>query len=269
MELTPFLFGLYKLAKYAVYPMTWIFLLMSLATLLVMLPSSPTRLRWTRRFMIVALLLLLVFSNRPLTHALLGLIEERVPPFDKTMVKKFDVIVVLGGGIAHHGTLRPTDELSPIALERIVCGADLHAKGLAPRLLLSGGDGSIFGSGIEEAAVMKRVALQLGVREEAIQMETRSRNTYENAVLTRQLLGNASILLVTSAIHVPRASALFRKQGLDVTPYPCGYLAQDRPWAGWSGDPFDLIPDVKILHLSTEALSEIVGFIVYWVVGKI
>jgi uncharacterized SAM-binding protein YcdF (DUF218 family) len=269
MELSPFWFGLYKLAKYAVYPLTWITLFLSLATLLAIFPSSPRRHRWIRRFAIAAFILLFLFSNRIVTHTLLGLIEEQVPPFDSSTVKRFDAIVVLGGGIAPKGSLRPTDELSSVALERTLCGVHLFAKGFAPRLVLTGGDAMIFGSGVEEATVMKRIAQQLGVREEAILLENQSRNTYENAVHTKRLLGNASILLVTSAIHVPRASALFRKQGLDVTPYACGYVAQDLPWSGWSGDPFDFLPDDRALRLSTEALSEIVGILVYWAAGKL
>lgn len=268
MELSPFWFGVYKLVKYAVYPLTWITLFLGLATLLALFPASPGRIRWIRRFAAVALILLLIFSNRVITHTLLGLIEQQVSPFDSSTVKRFDAIVVLGGGIAHKGSLRPTDELSSVTLERTLCGADLLAKGFAPRLVLAGGDGTIFGSGIDEAAVMKHVALQLGVREEAILLENRSRTTYENAVETKRLLGNGSILLVTSAIHVPRALGLFRKQGINATPYACGYLAQNLPW-GWAGDPFDFIPDVKVLYLSTDALSEIVGLIVYKTAGKI
>jgi len=268
MELSPFLFGLYKLAKYAVYPLTWISLFLGLAALLALFPTSPGRIRWIRRFTIIALLLLAVFSNRIVTHTFLGLIEQQVQPFDSSTVKRFDAIVVLGGGIAHRGSLRPSDELSPAALERTVCGADLLAKGFAPKLVLAGGDGSIFGSGIDEASIMKRAAMQLGAREETIVIENRSRTTYENAVQTKRLLGNASILLVTSAIHVPRAVGLFRKQGLDATPYACGYLAQDLPWS-WSGDPFDFLPDVKVLYLSTEALSEVVGTLVYRAAGKL
>jgi uncharacterized SAM-binding protein YcdF (DUF218 family) len=268
MELSPFWYGLYKLAKYAVYPLTWITLFLSLAALLAAFPASPGRIKWIRRFAAVSLLLLFVFSNRIITHTLLGLIEERVPSFDRSTVKRFDAIVVLGGGVAHKGTLRPTDELSSAGLERTLCGVDLLTKGFAPKLVLAGGDGSIFGSNTEEATVMKLFALQLGAHKDSILLENRSRNTYENAVETKRLLGNASILLVTSAIHVPRALGLFRKQGVEATPYACGYLAQDLPWS-WTSDPFDLIPDVTALYLSTEALSEVVGTIVYRVAGKL
>ena len=127
----------------------------------------------------------------------------------------------------------------------------------------------VFGHGPKEAAEMKRLALRLGVPEEAIVVEDRSRTTYENAVEVKGILGHASILLVTSASHVPRAVALFRKQGLETTASPCGYLAKDRPWSGWDPDPFDLIPEIEALRKSTIAIAEVVGTIVYWTIGKL
>lgn len=120
-----------------------------------------------------------------------------------------------------------------------------------------------------ESTEMKRLALRLGVPEAAMITEDRARNTYENAVETKRLLGEAWILLVTSASHVPRALALFRKQGLTVTPFPCGYLVRDRPWQGWDGNPFDLIPEAEALGETTIALTEIVGTIIYRATGKI
>ena len=83
------------------------------------------------------------------------------------------------------------------------------------------------------------------------------------------ILGHASILLVTSASHVPRAVGLFRKQGLETTASPCGYLAKDRPWSGLGINPFDLLPDVDALSRNTIAITEVVGTIVYWAIGKL
>ncbi|MBM4123252.1 MAG: YdcF family protein [Nitrospira sp.] len=269
MEMSPFLFGLYKLVKYGIYPLTWLSLFLVALAFLVAFPISPRRLRWIRYLVGSAILVVLIFSSRLVSSTLIGLIEERAPRFDDSIAKKFDAIVVLGGGAAGQGTLRPTDELSLESMERTICGATLFSKGFAPRLLFSGGDSSVYGSGPEESAVTKQLALRLGVPDEAILIENHSRNTYENAVETKRLLGKASILLVTSASHIPRASALFRKQGFDPIPYACGYEARNLPGSEWNGDPFDLIPDVKALYTSTEAIVELVGFMVYRAIGKL
>ena len=116
---------------------------------------------------------------------------------------------------------------------------------------------------------MRRLALRFGVPDQAIVIEDRSRTTYENAVETKRLLGNASILLVTSALHMPRALSLARKQGLDATPAPCGYVATNVPSQAWHGNPLDLIPEVHALSSNTEALAELAGILVYRVTGKL
>lgn len=269
MELSPFLFGLYKFAKYVVYPFTWLFVLLALLTGLAVFPASPRRLRWVRILAVSTVLLVFLLGNPLVSGALLGLIEEQYPPFDRTTTKRFDAIVVLGGGVASKGTLRPSDQLSDLSMERTICGAELFAQGFAPRLLFTGGDATIFGHGPKESVEMKRLALRLGVPDKAIIVEDRARTTYENAVEVKGILGRASILLVTSASHVPRAVGLFRKQGLETTPSPCGYRVKDRPGEGWDVNPFDLLPEVGDLRKSTTAIDEIVGTIVYWASGKL
>lgn len=269
MELSSFLYGLYKLAKYGVYPLSWLFLLLGLLTVLVALPISPRRLRWIRSLTVASLLLVFGLGSPIAPRLLLGLLEEQSPPFDTTTTKRYDAIVVLGGGAAGNGTLRPSDELSPASMERTICGAALFTQGFAPRMIFSGGDASIFGEGPKEGVEMKRLALRLGVPEEAAVVEGRSRTTYENAVEAKRILGNGSILMVTSAFHVPRALGLFRKQGLDTTPYPCGYLVRDRPEDGLLNDPFDLLPEVEALRRSTLAIAEIAGTLLYRASGKL
>ncbi len=269
MELSPFLYGLYKLVKYGLYPLTWILLILGIVILLTSLQPSPRRLRWIRSLVITAFLILLVFGTPIVATRLMGLIEEQAPPFDLATTKSFDAIVVLGGGAAGKGSLRPANELSPSSTQRTICGVDLYTKGFAPRIIFAGGDASIFGEAPQEGVEMQRLALQLGVPEEATIVEGRSRTTYENAVETKQIVGNGSILIVTSAYHIPRALSLFRKQGLDVTPYPCHYLTQDRIEDGWDGDPFDLIPDIESLRKSTMAVNELVGILVYRISGKL
>ncbi|TLY41343.1 MAG: YdcF family protein [Nitrospirae bacterium] len=269
MEPSPFLFGLYKLAKCAVHPLTWMFVLLALVAILAALPGSPRRSWWLRYLSASTLLLLFVFGNPLIARTLLGLLEGQYPPFSGSTTRRFDAIVVLSGGAVGKGTLRPSDQLSGLSLERTICGADLFAQGLAPRLLLAGGEATVFGPGPIEAVEMKRLALRLGVPEDAIVVEDRSRTTYENAVGVKRILGHASILLVTSASHVPRAVGLFRKQGLETTASPCGYLAKDRPWSGLGINPFDLLPDVDALSRNTIAITEVVGTIVYWAIGKL
>lgn len=267
--MSPVLFGLYKLAKYAVLPYTWLVLLFGLTWILSRDGAAGSPRRRLRLLAIAGVLVSWGLGNAFVASTLIGLLESQYPPIELPSARTYGAIVVLGGGLRSAGTLRPDTELSWMTMERTLCGVELYRAGVAPRLLFTGGDPAIFGRGPVEAEEMKRLALKLDVPEEAIAVEGNSRTTYESAVETGRLLGAAPVLLVTSASHIPRALGLFRKQGLDATPAPCGYLAQNRPGTGWQFDPFALLPDVRDLHTSTYAINELVGSLVYRLTGKL
>jgi uncharacterized SAM-binding protein YcdF (DUF218 family) len=270
MELTPFLFGAYKLVKYGVYPLSWVVVLLGVIATLALFPPHPRRLRWIRVSSLLALLLLVAVSSPFVANQLIGTLEAWYPPPSIGPADRYDAIVVLGGGIEDQGTLRPTVELTSYSRNRTTCGVDLYLKGYAPRLVLTGGDASVFGSRPKDAPEMKRWAHRLGVPKDAILTEEEARTTYENATGTRRLLGPASILLVSSASHLPRATALFAKQGFRVTPAPCAYVSQNKPGDSWNGlNLFDFLPNDRALQSSQDAIAEVVGFAVYWMTGKI
>ena len=270
MELTPFLFAVYKLVKYALYPLNWVLLVMTLTAVWLWLPFTPQRLRWARRGSVVGLVLLLTISSPLVARPLLGSLEAWYPPPPLSKSDRYDAIVVLSGGVLEPGTLRPTFDLSSYSKNRTTCGVDLYQQGYAPRLVLTGATGHVFGEATKDAWVMKRWAERLGVSTDAIFIEDHSRTTYENATETRRMLGPASILLVTSASHLPRATALFTKQGFQVTPVPCDFLIQNRPEDSFEQlDVFALLPNAHAIEHTTGAVTEWAGMVVYWFSGKL
>lgn len=96
----------------------------------------------------------------------------------------------------------------------------------------------------------------LGVPDEAIRLEERSRNTSQNAKFSAQWLqeqGVGRILLVTSALHMPRAVELFETQGLAVIPAATDHEVQERPlWQDW-------LPASSALDGSARAMKELIG----------
>jgi len=270
MELTPFFFGLYKFVKYGLYPLTWVVLLLVAATIMALFPFSPTRLRWMRQLVVSSLLLLVTSSSPLIAYPLIGSLESWYRPPQLTPSDRFDAIVVLGGGIDEKGSLRPTVEPNSYSKNRTTCGVDFYQQGYAPTLVLTGGDARIFGKGPQVATEMKRWAVRLGVPESATKIDTEARNTYENATGTKRLIGPASILLVSSASHLPRAVPVFTKQGFRVTPAPCDYVAQNLPRESWDNiDPRDFLPSDTALQYTSEAVTEVAGIIVYWLAGKL
>ena len=270
MELTPFFFGLYKFVKYGLYPLTWVVLLLGVATVLTLFPFSPKRLRWMRLLVMFSLLLLVMTSSPIVATTLIGSLESRYQPPQLTPSDRFDAIVILGGGLDEKGSLRPTVELSPHSRNQTTCGVDLFQQGYAPTLVLTGGDTNIFGTGTKEAVEMRRWAVRLGVPESATMIETVARNTYENATGTKRLIGPASILLVSSASHMPRAASVFIKQGFRVTPAPCGYASRNLPRDRLDTITlFDFLPSNTALQNTTETVTEVAGSIIYWLAGKL
>ena len=131
------------------------------------------------------------------------------------------------------------------------------------------------------AGEMAELLSLLDVPSDALILETESRNTYENALFTRQILeeeGVNRIILVTSAMHMPRSVALFEKQGFDVLPAPADFGvtqdASDEKKSGftWSEIPgliVDLIPSASNLATTTNVLKEYLGMMIYRIRGWI
>lgn len=125
-----------------------------------------------------------------------------------------DAIVVLGARV------RPDGQPSPTLRARAAHAAELFHRGLAPRLVFSGGVGD---SGASEASVARDVAIALGVPADACLLEEDSHSTAQNAAFTANLLRRErlrSIIIVTDPSHLPRARRLFEARALTVTGSP-------------------------------------------------
>ena len=122
---------------------------------------------------------------------------------------------------------------------------------------------------------MADILTAIGIPREAIWIEPASRNTHENAIETEALLerhGITNIILVTSALHMPRAYRIFAKTDLDVTPVPADYLVTRQDWEHYTQPDLvvqlvNLLPSVENLHWTTSAIKEYVGIWIYGLRG--
>ena len=127
------------------------------------------------------------------------------------------------------------------------------------------------------AEEMASILMMLRVPPEALWLETESRNTYENALYTQEILdqkGIEKIILVTSAQHMPRSVGLFEKQGLEVVPAPTDYAVTERGWAHlWEPDlitqVFNLLPKAGNLAATTSVMKEYFAILIYKLLGGI
>jgi uncharacterized SAM-binding protein YcdF (DUF218 family) len=230
-------------------------LLLGLSGWLLAAGGKATRRRWGRGLVAAALGWLTLWSLPVASDALRGAIEAQAGPRTVDAVGAAPVTVVLGGGVAGPRLpQRPYPDLNA-AGDRLWHAARLYHAGKAPRLLLSGGvtrtgDGS-------EAEAMRRFLVEMGVPAAAIVLESGSQNTAGNAALTAQMLkaqGVDSIVLVTSALHMPRARRLFDQAGLKVQAAPTDFEIIDMPF-----DLLRVVPDAGALDGSSRAFKELLG----------
>jgi uncharacterized SAM-binding protein YcdF (DUF218 family) len=113
--------------------------------------------------------------------------------------------------------------------DRFIQGLKLKATGQVSHIFVSGGSGNPQQDKFTEAGWVKGQLLEFNVPDSAILIEQKSRNTLENAAFTKEVLQKAHLappyLLVTSSWHMRRSLYIFKKAGLDVVPYPCGYIS--------------------------------------------
>ena len=161
----------------------------------------------------------------PVGTLLLLPLEDRFPVPDLDNLQPSGIIV-LGGAIdqvigAARGQVSIVD-----AATRLTQGAVLARRFPRARLIYTGGSNALLPQTGGEAEDARRLWEDLGVEAGRITLEDKSRNTYENAIFTHDLLhpqSDGRWLLVTSAFHMPRAAGLFRAAGFPVIPYPVDY----------------------------------------------
>lgn len=200
----------------------------------------------------------------PVTSLWLGGSLERLYPYHAPAdLPKADAIVVLGGNTAND---RPNWFLPyerETAVRRFQTAAQLYLAGRAPRIVLSGG--ALSGE-VSEAQGMAHALRLSGIPESALILENFSRTTYENATLTEDELKDrhiGTVLLVTSALHMPRAMAAFRKQGVTAIAAPSQpqiVLPAEQPLSPW-------LPDQRAFDASRSIIKEYSGLFVYWLRG--
>ena len=145
----------------------------------------------------------------------------------------------------------------------------LYKKGLIKKLLITGGNVNIKGLKIDdtdESKKVKELLIAMGVNGNDIYLEQKARNTHENAIYTKQMLKpylKEKMLLVTSAMHMPRAIACYEKEGFNMDAFPADIKKKDTD----TGILDQVIPQERNLSKFAELIREITGYIIYKIVG--
>lgn len=240
-------------------PDNWI-----VALLIVSLAAfTRRRIDWGLRLLKSCLLLVLTLGILPIGELLMRPLETRFA--SNPFVDQPAGIIVLGGGEdAKMMTWTGLPEVNGAA-DRFLAGISLARKFPNAKLVFSGGDASLVGSKVSGATVARRLFEDSGIAPDRLIFEGFARNTAENALFTRTLVGLSQPkrpwLLVTSAFHMPRAVGSFCAAGWhQVIPYPVDYRTPGHIGFGWALS--------ERLQIFGTALKEWIGLVAYRVTGR-
>jgi uncharacterized SAM-binding protein YcdF (DUF218 family) len=254
------LFILSKTAAFVFLPSNFLIIVCLVGLLL-----TATRFRRTGKAMTIGgVVLLAVLGFSPLGAMLGHKLESRFPPWDASRGAP-DGIVVLGGAISpalsrDFGGTQVNGNAGRVMAMLTLARAYPNA-----RIIYSGGDASLRGNGLAEADYVYPLLDSFGISRDRVTLESQARNTVENAQFSKALAKakpGERWLLVTSAVHMPRAIGCFRQAGFAVEAYPTAWHTRKRLRF--------FIVDVLGGGLARldNATHEWMGLIAYWLTGR-
>ncbi len=252
-----------KVIWYFLQPSTFLIILFALGVLLLWRHRS----RAAIQLMLGAAGIYAIGALTPLSNAILLGLEQQYTPPSLAKLDRIDGIIVLGGMVDTLVSAARDEIALNEAAERLTETAVIARRFPASRIVLSGGDGALLYRSTDEASVAKRFFTQIGIDPDRITVETQSRNTWQNAVFTKELIKpkpGERWLLITSAFHMPRAIGCFRAAEFDVIPWPVDF--RTRGWADLLRFPPGASAGWKRIDLTTK---EWIGYVAYWATGRL
>jgi uncharacterized SAM-binding protein YcdF (DUF218 family) len=245
-----------KVLDWFLAPLTWALLLLVAALLLRRRRRAPIALAGT------GLAVLVLFSTDAVADRLQRLAERGARSTFRPDVV-YDAVVVLGGMVDPAASRASGETELTEEADRIVRAFELVRVGRARNVLIAGGLVAPRAGDVSEADRLAARLAQWGIPPGQIAVDPVSRNTRENAVEAGRIAagrGWRTLLLVTSAAHVPRALGCFRAVGLSPDVLPVDFRAGDGAGRG-------ILPRAGALAKSTGALRELFGRLVYRLAG--
>jgi len=249
-------FLLSKLFTFLLLPITWLFVLLMIA----LFSRKPLR---KKRSLLLFGLAFYVFCNSFLANEFMRVWE--IAPVAEDNLPVYDAGIVLSGMMTYDITLKKYQFMHGV--DRLLQAIELYKKGKIRKIVFTGGSGSLTYSYIKEGMLIKNYLLRIGIPPADLFIETESNNTHENATFTKPILDkefpNGKFLLITSAYHMRRSIACFKKAGIHVTPYSTDRQAGERKFVF----DFMFIPNVDALEVWQMAIHEMVGYLIYKMAG--
>jgi uncharacterized SAM-binding protein YcdF (DUF218 family) len=227
-------------------PLNWV-----LALMLVSLLSKGAKRK--KRMLLAALIILGFFSNTFLLEMYARAWNVEPAPLAKG--KTYSAAIVLGGFTSEN---RDGAGFFNGRAARLIEVMRLKSTGKVASILISGGNG-LPGNGFTEAGYVHQTLREMNFPDSVIFAEGESTNTVTNAKFSKQILNAKHLeppyILVTSAFHMRRSMYIFKKNGMDVIPYPCDYIGGNNKMTFSDY----IVPNVNALYDWSYYLKEFFG----------
>lgn len=252
-------FILSKTLTYLVMPLTLICICLLVSVVI-------RNARWKKRMFWSGFALLFFFTNDFIANE--GMRAWELPPTPISNLHPYKLGIVLTGTTL---SLSPNDRVYfQRGADRVTHTVQLYKEGLLEKILISGGSGRLLGEAEPEANLFKKAMVMMGVPDSVIIIENETRNTYESAVQVKKMLGDqgykgAECLLITSAFHMRRSLACYRKAGVHLDSFTADFYSHPREFYPDSL----IIPQLNALTVWHKLIREWVGFLAYKLAGYI
>jgi len=202
----------------------------------------------------LSLLWLFLISSTPVPQWLVYRLEKQYPVFAFSEKMRTDStnILILGGGHAIAPGLPAIDQLSLDALGRLSEAIRIYNAGVGMKLVCSGSSAT---QRTTQAEMLALAAIELGIHPIDTLLSKAPRNTSEEIAAYKARFGTAPFILVTSAVHMPRAMKLCMVNGLAAIPAPTNHLLKDDPMR----TRYDFIPSYHKIMLMQRSMHEFLG----------
>lgn len=223
-----------------------------------------------KKIMIAGIITILFFSNQFIANLTMNAWEAEMKPIAD--LPNYEMGIVLTGMTNLSKTVYDRTLFNKGA-DRATHALQLYKMGKIKKLLITGGQGINPTNPNKEAELIRDFWVMAGVPEEDILVENLAKNTYQNAIFSKNLLSeighdwnsNEKFLLITSAFHMKRAKACFDKAAIPTDTFPVDYYGEDMQWS----IPELLYPNPNALLLWHKLFKEWIGLITYKVTGYI
>ncbi len=221
--------------------------------------------KWRKKLLLSAVVISFLFTNTLVFKEVARLWE--VHGVDANSIENYDVAIVLGGMFEYNNDLKTLSARR--GADRLYQALRLYHRGKVKKLLISGSNGFVSDRGLDEAKQIRDELVIWGIPREDILIDSLSKNTWENAsntfeILQRNGLTDKRLLIITSGTHMRRSLGCFEKLGLRVDSYSTDLFTGPKRSYHW--DEY-IIPSLSTADDWSILTHEIAGYLVYKIMG--